>query len=309
MILSTYGISAYPSYLIFSPDGQLVHRFTGAMPAADFIKNGRDALLPDKQFYTQLRKYEAGERSAPFLYRLAKLSASAGQRQKGVVVFNEYLKTQTNLFTKENMELIQAYTRSTRDTGFAMMLKSPNTVDSLMGTKESETEVMYIIMNEELLPHFYAKAADSLALSPNWDSVHTTIAAKYPPAAKRVIENAKIFYYRYNRQWGAYGSAVDDYMRDFADDLSYQEVNLHAWTIYEHCDDPTLIASAALWSKNSFAQNNDVACIDTYAHLLLKSGRKEEAIEWETKALNQAKQNKSQDISVYEEALNKMKQI
>src|ERR1700712_175825 len=72
-----YDVRAYPTYLIFNPNGEIVQRFVGSMAADEFITKGNEALIPEKQYYTQLRKYQAGEKSPLFLYQLAILSKNA----------------------------------------------------------------------------------------------------------------------------------------------------------------------------------------------------------------------------------------
>jgi thiol:disulfide interchange protein len=52
-----YDVHNYPTYLIFNPMGEIVHRFVGSMPEDDFLAKGKDVVIPEKQYYTQVRKY------------------------------------------------------------------------------------------------------------------------------------------------------------------------------------------------------------------------------------------------------------
>jgi thioredoxin-related protein len=76
------------------------------------------------------------------------------------------------------------------------------------------------------------------------------------------------------------------------------ELNEHAWHLYEMSDKPRDLENGLKWSRQSMlfsdALNKDrghpyrlgiPAYLDTYAHLLYKLGRKDEAIEWQTKAV------------------------
>jgi tetratricopeptide (TPR) repeat protein len=62
------------------------------------------------------------------------------------------------------------------------------------------------------------------------------------------------------------------------------------------------VEEALEWSKRSFAENQDPNFMDTYANLLYKLGRKDEAIAVQEKAVSLAKDKKP-----LEETLNKMK--
>jgi thioredoxin-related protein len=57
VIKSKYPISGYPTFLYFSPGGELVHRVLGSAGAKEFITQSAGALDPDKQLYTLLKKY------------------------------------------------------------------------------------------------------------------------------------------------------------------------------------------------------------------------------------------------------------
>ena len=63
------------------------------------------------------------------------------------------------------------------------------------------------------------------------------------------------------------------------------------------------VEQALEWSKRSIDQTQEPALMDTYANILYKLGKKDEAIEWETKAMNA----EPADKSTYEETLKKMK--
>lgn len=97
------------------------------------------------------------------------------------------------------------------------------------------------------------------------------------------------------------------------------ELNQVAWYFWELATKQNDLEKALMWSKRSmdlyvelnkdkntpFTKGNP-AYIDTYAHLLYKLNRKEEAIEWQTKAV-EAQKIAGQSYSVFGETLEKMK--
>ena len=56
-----YNLTAYPTLFFVNGDGELVHKYVGALDVEDFISLGKDAVNPDKQFFTTKRKAEAGQ--------------------------------------------------------------------------------------------------------------------------------------------------------------------------------------------------------------------------------------------------------
>jgi thioredoxin-related protein len=79
------------------------------------------------------------------------------------------------------------------------------------------------------------------------------------------------------------------------------ELNDHAWYYYQNNNNPRDLERALMWSKRSMELHEELrkdknylplgnpAYIDTYAHLLYKLGRKDEAIEWQNKAVEAQK--------------------
>lgn len=100
---------------------------------------------------------------------------------------------------------------------------------------------------------------------------------------------------------------LSDYMAHASRDKYSQALNEVAWGFFEMVTDTKSLENALLWSKRSLEIYPDNHMfLDTYANLVYKLGRKEEAITKETEALKIAK-NKKSDTKFYEAALLKMK--
>jgi tetratricopeptide (TPR) repeat protein len=93
-------------------------------------------------------------------------------------------------------------------------------------------------------------------------------------------------------------------MNKYGAKASPNDLNNYAWTLFQNCNDMACVAKALEWSKNSFKDNNEPAFIDTYANLLYKLGKKDEAITWEQKAMDLAPEN---DKQIFQETIDKMK--
>ncbi len=86
-----------------------------------------------------------------------------------------------------------------------------------------------------------------------------------------------------------------------------KELNKAAWNFYKITNDPQHISKALQWAKraNDFFENPEA--MDTYARLLYKSGNKNEAINWEEKAIY-LQVKRGFPITEYEATKAKMKQ-
>jgi len=59
-----YAVRAYPTFLVFSPEGKLVHRMVGGSEADEFIARAKEALDPEKQYVTLVDRFEANPNDA-----------------------------------------------------------------------------------------------------------------------------------------------------------------------------------------------------------------------------------------------------
>ncbi|WP_157886824.1 thioredoxin family protein [Hymenobacter sp. PAMC 26628] len=108
VLAKRYEIRAMPTYLYFSPEGKLLHMSSGHKPPTDFVQDGKDAFDPDKAFFTLKERYEAGDRSAPFLYTFGTSPALSQQEVLYDQVSADYLKSQTaaELAAKKNLDYL-----------------------------------------------------------------------------------------------------------------------------------------------------------------------------------------------------------
>ncbi|GAB4346133.1 MAG: hypothetical protein OHK0038_26330 [Flammeovirgaceae bacterium] len=82
---SKYGVRAYPTFLFFSPDGSLVHKFVGGREPEMFVESAKNALLPDKQIYTLKQRFDKGEKNRDFLINYLYSLNDAGEEVNEVL--------------------------------------------------------------------------------------------------------------------------------------------------------------------------------------------------------------------------------
>ncbi|WP_431294700.1 hypothetical protein [Pedobacter sp. P26] len=95
-------------------------------------------------------------------------------------------------------------------------------------------------------------------------------------------------------------------MKKYGTEVRADMLNSFAWTVFENCKDANCITEALSWSKRSVdeTQSKEPAYLDTYANLLYKLGKKDQAIAMQQKAVDLVTaENKAQ----YQVTLEKMK--
>jgi thiol-disulfide isomerase/thioredoxin len=297
-IAETYNVRASPTYMIFDPEGKPVHRFTGQVQTtSEFIEKTKDAFDPTRQYFAMLTEYKNGRKDSAFLHKMAIAVIAAYDTTNIKAIVNDFLNTQTNLYTRENLGLLEYVTTTSHDRGFRALLKDPGKVNEILGKGVAERRTYGIIISEEVLQ----KYNDG---EPDWNAVTATIKQKYPSQANEVIAKSKFIYYANRQDWNQFQYAMIDYMKKYEAKVSPGELNDYAWAIFQNCNDMNCVAEALKWSEHSFNDNNQPAFMDTYANILYKLGRKQEAITWETKAMELSPEA---DRKIFKDTIEKMR--
>jgi thioredoxin-related protein len=304
-LATQYEVHAYPTYLFFDPNGQIVHRAVGSSPAEKFIAKGEDALEPQKQYYTLKKQYAKGGNNEAFLYKMATTAQDAYDMDFAKRVTDEYLATQKDWYTKENLDLMMSFADSKDAAGFKAAVENPDKVDAALGKGTASKVVKSVVLGEDIYPKIFIRSGGVVA-NPNWLALKADLKKQYPKQADELLAYSKVMYARRKKDWPMFGNAVSEYMKSYGSTATPGQMNDFAWTVFENCNDAACVASALEWSKQSFADNQSHQYMDTYANLLYKAGKKQEAITWETKAMTLAKEAK-EDTGDYEANLDKMK--
>jgi hypothetical protein len=131
-----------------------------------------------------------------------------------------------------------------------------------------------------------------------------TMSEKYPAYAAEVTSKSKVLYFQQRHDWPHFQGAVVAYMQQYGAHATAEELNDYAWTVFQNCPDMTCVADALDWSKRSFNDKPNPGYMDTYANILYKMGKKDDAITWEQKA---ADLTSGDEKAGYQTTIDKMK--
>src|SRR2546423_12341341 len=137
-IMQEYRITAFPSYLFFSPGGKIVHRDLGYKKTDDFIDLAKKATDPTKQYYTLLEKYQQGKKDYSILPYLATTARSLNEKKLANGIAQEYINnylltlSEKEIFTKKNIQFIVSFIQTAEDKSFHLFYPDGQKVDSVM---------------------------------------------------------------------------------------------------------------------------------------------------------------------------------
>lgn len=300
-IAETYHVRAYPTFLIFAPDGHPVNRLVGsALSAEDFNARVATSFDPDKQYYTLLDQFVKGKNDSAFLHRVTIAAWDAYDRPNAIAATTAWLATQENPYSKSTLEFVNQYLGSSKDPGFDLFMKDPQKVDKALGEGKAEQKIILVATREEVYPVILKANAPA----PDWVALNKKLTAKYPLVAEEALAQSKVIYYQSKNDWPGFQTAIIGYMQKYSAHAAPESLNDYAWTVFQHCPDMNCVSEALEWSKRSFQDNQNPGFIDTYANILYKMGKKDEAIAWEEKAMNLLPAG---DRTGYQQTIDKMK--
>lgn len=286
-----YKISEFPSFLFFSPDGQLVAKSIGYRNESDFLSIGRDALNPDKQYYVLLEKFKEGkvDSSAIFLARTTLMLADTPQAKIIAQTYIDVLaKSKIQEWQKpENISFMVEFSQKSMDPGFKLIYKHSAAVDKIMDDSiYAEKYVDYIIAKECIDP-LLSEAAISRRESPNWDSSRKNIEQKFNLVyAERTIDMAKVRWYTWKQNWSELVKSRAVLVYDYSEYVSDFDLDVYAWDVFQHSTDTSELELAIGWIKRVLAHKPDwPEAVDTYANLVYKLGDKERGLVIEERAV------------------------
>jgi thioredoxin-related protein len=323
-IMADYRVYVYPTYLFFSPEGKLVHRAAGGYNEKGFLSIAKDALDSSKQYFKMFDDYKNGVRDTAAMKKLAgyarmmkdnglanqiaddffsKLSykdlkdtdnlnflRGFSQGKNARKLIREYvnnLKT-SEYFTKENIDFFYTFTSSTKDKSFSILYKNCAKIDKIMGRGDyAESKIQYVLQNEIVDPVIFPnrRASD---IEPNWNQLYNNIKSDYNQQyADRVILNSKWQWYSAKKMIllaNKYEVIVINKYGKYID-LWYK--NNFSWDIFKNSNKKEELEVALGWINVEEARKEKMYnVIDTYANLLYKLGRTNEALKWEQVAVD-----------------------
>ncbi len=124
-----YPVRAFPTFFYISPAGEIVLSVTGYRQPNDFVEIGRKAIERYDPSAELALKYEQGERAPEIV--LAYISGLNKAKKSSLAVANEYLRSQENLSSAENLAIILEATTEADSRIFDHLIKYRDELNKL----------------------------------------------------------------------------------------------------------------------------------------------------------------------------------
>jgi Glycosyl hydrolases family 2, sugar binding domain/Glycosyl hydrolases family 2/Glycosyl hydrolases family 2, TIM barrel domain len=297
-----YGLLTYDRSIIKIPvavitklNEQLIPRAKNyAAATRDFSAEDVD-LTPESQRYAALlEEYQRGRRELPFLNRLTLMALRQDDQLHATEVGNAVIAAAERPYTKEVWSFIQAVTRTSKDAGFNILLASAEAADKVLGPNAAEIKVRAVIRREQIKP----EPTNSSGV-PSWDAMERRVGAKYGTLGKEAVYGEQMMYSLAHNDWREFGRAFPLYFKTAFQRSDYP-INGLSWSLCKEVASPGAldVAITAMQWNIQFASadsgrakddpmkaRDDPTQFDTYACLLSKRGKPEQALKAQEEAV------------------------
>ncbi len=291
-IHSQYKVDSYPTYLFFTPEGNLIHFIKGGTTTgAEFVKKAEEALNPKTQ-YLQLKANFANKKAdTSYLSNLITAAESSRDEQALPKYINLYLTSQTDLNTKRNLQLIAKGTRTSKDPGFPIVAKNFEQFDKVIGQKARVNLLNTIIFDEVIFPVIKVNGVKTeygggmvayggdMAKNVDWTKLNQTLKDKYPDYAEEFALTAPITYYEWSKDWVNFVIKTDYYLGK-SKHIDFDKLFTCQNSVLMFAEDSATLEAAINWTNKipkDIIKSNPWY-IKMQSHLLYKTGKKDAAI-------------------------------
>ena len=282
-IAERYNIRAYPTLLFIASDGSLVHRAAGYHTVDQLLELANIALSPGKNLSSMEKKYNEGNRESDFLHDYTKTRWEAMDGSHGKIA-EEYLATQSDWSTTENMKFLFTFLSNTDDSKmFDYLLENKSRFEEMYGKPSVSGKIQELIYNKI----YDSKDASAL------EQIDELFAKAYAKdEAAMLSANFRLTYYRQAGDRENYAKSAIKFFKKYKKKVSTDQLNDAAWTFYEVIDNRKQLKRAVCWAKESIKRESNYYNNDTLAALYYKLGKKRRALKAAKAAIALAKANK-----------------
>lgn len=276
-----YRVTGFPSYLVFSPDGILVHKVFGYIEdPMDFVSEVKKSLDNNRSFNYPSKLTDKVEFPPFYINAFTNKDTDQKRQNPEQEEVDNWLSKQESWLSEEAWSV--AYRFPLNEENTERFLKNRKELARMFGKTEMLDKTSSLA--SQLLDKAM-KSKDKKDLEAALDFVD-----KYIDEDKK----ATLVYYRMRfseavEDWSSYADGAQDMIRIYGLENHLNGINNYSWTIYLKVDDSSVLKKAIGWMEKVVSLNPLYMYLDTYAALYFKIGNYNEALVWADKAIEAGK--------------------
>lgn len=285
-----YEVDGYPCYLFFSPQGEIVHKAYGKRDIPNFLNLLKKIQDPDSQYYTLRERYKENKIDVQVLKLLLNASMEAEPEDKQELI-QAYLAMNPDVQSNAEAKVIMDVTRSSKDSGFPILLNQAKKINNLLGEVVAEDLYRGIINFEDAENKLGRKSPMGYYILNNkqdWSVFEDSLATKYPEHKTEILDFIKLNFYKNGFLMEDYIPALKNYIKKYDGTISNKMKMEYVGVLAKNFTDIDFIKNMLNWSKDAFEQTDNPQHLYNYALLTYKIGEHDKGIEIIKKAIESA---------------------
>ncbi len=254
-----YRVKAFPTFLVFTPDGQLVERLTGYRKKEQF-QGELTALLDTAQHHPIPGNSSDWDLAYPDFY-MRSFGKNGARVQPDTAVVSTWLDQQADLFSELSWAVLWRFPASQKYQQH--FLDHIQTYTQRFGQHE---------VNDKLESILYSRLVSAIKTRKPEDleQLLAAVDTYMPREAFDLKIQYRMFYAEKTENWPAFANALSELVaqKGVASNATY--INNQCWTIYEQVRDSAIVHAASEWMRSVTEVEPGYVFLDTYAALLFK---------------------------------------
>jgi len=285
----SYPVSAYPTFYFIDGNGETVLTTKGAMGAEKFIALGTSAVSKVDYSADFAKEYEKGNRDPELVFNYVKALNKSGK--SSLKVANDYIKTQKDLTTPENIKFLIEATTQADSRIFGLLVK--NKAQAIAATDEATVNGVI-----EKACKKTAQKAIEFNSEDLQKEAKTKMKQHLPGKAEVFANTSDMEFYKAAGDANNYLKSCMCYAKKTVKSDASQ-LNLLASDINKNFSDDTKAMKQAEKMAKKAAENGGLYnYYFTYADILSKNGKKQEALKMAQKSLDLVKGNRMEEMTI-----------
>lgn len=272
-----YPVAAFPTLYYISPDGEVVQSVKGAQSVDQFISTGEKALALSEPTGDYADQYADGDRSPELVYKYVRSLIRNGESH--LKVANDYLRSQENLSSPENLQFIMLAATEADSRIFTMMTERK---------KEIVTNNSEDLYYSQVFSACQATATKSIEyssvdlLKESWEKIEQY----YPEKAEKFKYDTEMAYALAHRDGKTYAKSARGYIKDIIPGDA-TKLNEFALIISNEFDGDKAVLEIAQYAATEAIKYNSETFLHYYTLAVIenKMGNTKQALAAAQKAL------------------------
>ncbi len=267
---SAYPVAAFPTLYFINSEGEVVHKVVGALKADQLISAGGRALALSEPADDYAAAYAEGDRDPELVYKYVRALIRNGESHLRVA--NDYLRSQDDLSTEQNLQFIVLSATEADSRIFTIMTEHRAQIETLLS---EDAFLSQVYMASQSTAEKAIEYSSHELLEEAWAAME----AHYPEKAEAFKLQTEMSYTAAHYDGRAFTRAARDYARTVLSDDADGLQSLAMQLVEKFPSESRALALAENIARDATSVGEGYQYYYTLASILHLRGKLQEALE------------------------------